>query len=29
MTPIGRRRLDPEADRGASWGFQVLGVKES
>lgn len=24
-----RRRLDPDADRGASWGFQVLGVKES
>jgi SAM-dependent methyltransferase len=24
-----RRRLNPEAMRGASWGFQVVGVKES
>jgi hypothetical protein len=24
-----RRRLDPDAERGASWGFQILGVKDS
>jgi SAM-dependent methyltransferase len=24
-----RRRFDPDAERGASWGFQILGVKES
>lgn len=23
-----RRRLDPDAERGANWGFQVLGVKD-
>jgi hypothetical protein len=24
-----RRWRNPDADRGASWGFQILGVKES